>query len=160
VYSKTGEGLEVPTAWIGPIDINAGWQHFKHVFSGGDGIIYAITTEGILKWYHHTGFENGAGTFEEPKDVGTGWNDFSQVFSAGAAVDGVLIYAVTENTLFRQRIGEVNANLHRAGELLWWKHKGYKTGSYDWEGAKKVGHGWENLSHLFAFLPGTIDVIH
>jgi len=43
--------------------ISYGWEKFSHVFSGGDGIIYAITPEGRLHWYQDTDRrgQNGAG---------------------------------------------------------------------------------------------------
>ena len=165
-FSRTGQGVEIPGAWHAPKEINAGWHIFKDVFSGGDGIIYAITMDGILKWYKHTGFDNGAPTFEGPKDVGNGWHNFSKVFCSGLhvtgnpAFDGVIIYAVTVNTLHEQLLDGSNASsVHKAGDLLWYKHKGYKTGAFDWLAPKQVGEGWNNLFHLFALLPGIPDVI-
>ncbi len=165
-FSRTGEGVEVPGAWLAPRNVGTGWNNFKEVFSGGEGIIYAITMEGILKWYKHIGFDNGEFAWEGPKDVGTGWGNFSKVFSSGlhvtgdSAFNGVIIYAITENTLFNLRLDGTNAgNVHKAGELLWYKHKGYKSGTFDWNPVKKVGIGWNNLSNVFAFLPGTPDIV-
>jgi len=42
--------------------ISFGWEKFRHVFSGGGGIIYAIAPEGTLHWYRDTdrGGQNGA----------------------------------------------------------------------------------------------------
>ena len=31
--------------------IGQGWDVFKHVFTGGGGIVYAITDTGLLFWY-------------------------------------------------------------------------------------------------------------
>jgi hypothetical protein len=77
--------LDVPGSWEGPKDVGRGWD-VKHVFSKCDGIIYAIGTDGILKWFRHNGFKTGAGldvpgSWEGPKDVGRGWQDFISVFS-------------------------------------------------------------------------------
>ena len=74
--------------------VGNGWN-FKHVFSGGDGIIYAITqNDEHLLWYRHDGRNDG--TFRwasnEGRKVGNGWN-FKHVFSGG---DGI-IYAITRN---------------------------------------------------------------
>jgi hypothetical protein len=37
-----------------PGQIGWGWN-FKHVFSGGNGVIYAVTQDNRLLWYRHTG---------------------------------------------------------------------------------------------------------
>lgn len=47
----------------------------------GDGVIYAIAGDGILKWYKHTGYRDGTFTWEGPKNVGNGWQGFSKVVS-------------------------------------------------------------------------------
>jgi len=54
----------------------------KQVFSGGDGVIYAITHNGDLQWFRHDG--RGDGSFRwadtEARKIGVGWN-FKQLFS-------------------------------------------------------------------------------
>jgi Tachylectin len=122
--------------WEGPKKVGSGWGHFSQVFSGGDGIIYAVRNNGDLLWYQHTGREDGSFTWEGPKKVGSGWGHFSQVFSGG---DGI-IYAVEVM---------VQPNVHR--------HAGREDGSPTWEGPKKVGAGWAALTHVF---PGDGDIIY
>jgi hypothetical protein len=56
------------------------------VFSRGDGIIYPIADDGILRWLKHNGFRTGAGletpgAWEGPKDVGRGWGEVMHVFA-------------------------------------------------------------------------------
>jgi hypothetical protein len=164
--SRKGLSIEIPGSWDGAKRVGTGWHNFKHIFSGGDGVIYAITPDGYLKWYKHIGFEKGEAIWEGPIEVGNGWNNFSKVFSSGTHVtrntdsDGVIIYAVTENTEFRSKVNEShNSNSHGSGKLLWYKHRGYKNGTKDWDGAKTVGSGWENFEKIFALLPGIVDVI-
>jgi Tachylectin len=77
--------------------IGIGWDAFSHVFSGEDGVLYAIRPTGELLWYKdekrngtnganaETGWNVNSGT-----QIGIGWGDFMHVFPAG---DG-LIYAV------------------------------------------------------------------
>ncbi|HEV7573587.1 MAG TPA: tachylectin-related carbohydrate-binding protein, partial [Thermoanaerobaculia bacterium] len=82
----SGAGVQTPGAWEGPKDVGRGWGGLKHVFSGGDGIIYTISDDGILRWYKHNGFLTGAGlqnpgAWEGPKDVGRGWGGLKHVFS-------------------------------------------------------------------------------
>ena len=61
--------------------VGNGWN-VKHVFSGGDGIIYAIDQNNDLLWYRHEGRSDGTfrWTFDKGKKVGNGWN-VKHVFS-------------------------------------------------------------------------------
>lgn len=120
--------------WEGPLKtVGIGWAGFKQVFSGGDGIIYAITDNGDLMWYRHLGREDGSfrWAFSEGKKVGVGWN-FKKVFSSG---DGI-IYATMAN-----------------GDLMWFRHDGRNDGTFRWafsEG-KKVGVGWFSFTFKQVF---------
>jgi Tachylectin len=79
--------------------IGTGWGNFTKVFSGGDGVIYAIDATGGLRWYDDVA-RDGSGivagfptSFPGPNQgalIGTGWNAFTDVFSTA---DGN-IYAV------------------------------------------------------------------
>jgi len=141
---NTGEGLESPSAWQGPKDVGRGWEGLEHVFPGGNGIIYTIAGDGILRWLKHNGLRSGVGletpsAWEGPKDVGRGWGGLRHVFSLG--VDGI-IYTISDD-----------------GILRWFKHNGYRTGAGletpgAWEGPKDVGRGWGGLKHVF---PGGVD---
>ncbi len=129
--------------------IGVGWN-FKHVFSGGKGIIYAVTDENRLLWYDHSAFADGQNAWNAPPalsdaathagkvpgQIGEGW-DFKQVFSGG---DGV-IYAVTQDY-----------------RLLWYRHTGFATGKDAWaphlpvpagrlDG--QIGGGW-NFKQVFS----------
>src|SRR6266487_3651016 len=71
--------------WEGPKKVGTGWGNFKHIFSGGDGIIYAVdpiveasvhvtggttpASGGNLWWYRHVGREDGSFGWEGPKKV-------------------------------------------------------------------------------------------
>jgi hypothetical protein len=70
-------------AWEGAKAVGIGWGDFKQVFSGGNGVIYAIAADGTLNWYRHNGYATGAGletpgAWEGAKNVGHGWGDFKQ----------------------------------------------------------------------------------
>ena len=138
---RVGGGLET---WepqnTGYRVVGHGWSGVRHVFWGGNGVIYAVMPDGELRWYKHNGYPNGGGLETwEPQDaghrvVGHGWGDVLHVFSAG---DGI-IYAVTPS-----------------GELRWYRHLGYLHGGgpATWEpqdtGYKVVGHGWQGVRHVF-----------
>ena len=54
-----GRGLESPGAWEGPKTVTESFGGFRQVFSAGDGILYAITADGVLKWYRHVNYRVG-----------------------------------------------------------------------------------------------------
>lgn len=144
---NTGAGLEDPSAWLGGKDVGRGWHGLQHVFSGGNGIIYTIADDGILRWYKHNGLFTGVGletpgAWEGPKDVGRGWGGLPHVFSGGNGI----IYTISDD-----------------GILRWLKHNGFRTGAGlttpgAWTGPKDVGRGWGNLKHVFS--PGRDGIIY
>ena len=127
-----GAGLNTPGAWQGPKNVGTGWQNFKQVFGGCDGVIYAITNDGTLKWYKHTGYQDGSFSWQGPKDVGSGWQTFTRVFSA---CDG-LIYAITSN-----------------GTLKLYNHTGFANGTMAWEPTRDVGAGWQSFTSALSLMP-------
>src|SRR5687768_13355025 len=69
--------------WQGPNEVGTGWNGFSTVFSGGEGVIYAIQeasrdlrtgqrTGGHLLWYRHDGRSDGTSNWHGPKTVGNG----------------------------------------------------------------------------------------
>ncbi len=121
--------------------VGNGWN-FKQVFSGGDGVIYAIADNGDLLWYPPRRTRRRhlqVGRLTTGKKVGNGWN-FKQVFSGG---DGV-IYAITDN-----------------GDLLWYPPR--RAGRRQLpvgrqQRGKKVGNGW-NFKQVFSGGDGVIYAI-
>jgi len=116
------------------------WR-FKHVFSGRDGVIYAVNAANDLLWYRHDGRKDGTFRWvdDEPRKVGFGW-DVKHVFYGG---DGV-IYAI-----------------NAANDLLWYRHEGRNDGSWRWadEEPRKVGAGWD-VKHVFSGGDGIIYAIN
>jgi outer membrane protein assembly factor BamB len=110
------------------------------VFSGGEGVMYAITSDGTLVWYRHRGYLDGTHEWDGPKNVGTGWSDFTRVFSPG---DGT-IYAMKPT-----------------GEVLWYLHAGYKDGTSSWQGPVEIATDWNDFIFVFPQMWGTpTEVIH
>lgn len=117
--------------------IGAGWNNFRLVFSGGGGVLYAITPAGTLHWYRDavrngtnapngsTGWAAGSGN-----QIGIGWQAFTTVFAPGAS-DGIM-YAITQ-----------------AGDLRWYRDvfrngTNGATGAAGWatNSGATIGHGW------------------
>ncbi|MEZ5559751.1 MAG: tachylectin-related carbohydrate-binding protein [Pseudomonadales bacterium] len=138
------------SVWVGPIVVGSGWSGFRKVFAGGDGILYAIGSDGSLSWYRllDTASTSASPRWSGPVVVGSGWAGFVQVFSMGEGI----VYAVQPD-----------------GTLLWYRHLSYQTGvdggavqpgyrglgkaiksSARWEGPKVVGSGWQSFRRIFS----------
>ena len=151
--------------WEGPRVVGRGWGEFVRVFSGGDGIVYAVEPKveasvplqgkatrpsgGHLLWYRHIGRDEGTFRWEGPRTVGDGWADLEHVFAG----DGV-IYAV--DPIVEASVPMVGkATAQSGGDLYWYRHLGRQDGSYRWQGPKKVGDGWGALVHVFSGRDGS-----
>lgn len=104
------------------------WGMTDHIvlsnFGGGEGVIYAIYSTGLLMWSNPE--KDPAAPLRQ---VGSGWAGMRLVAGAGHGI----IYAVNDS-----------------GELLWYHHKGYRDGSVDWEGPVRIATGWGGYVKLVA----------
>ncbi len=158
--------------WDGPLKkVGTGWGQMQQIFSGGDGIIYAITpiveaslpigigpgmgghpaSGGDLMWARHTGRDEGSFKWEGPlKKVGTGWGRLNHVFSSG----GGIIYAITPVVPASLPTGigpGFRGNPASGGDLMWARHTGWANGSFNWDGPlRRVGTGWGELLQVFS----------
>ncbi len=128
--------------WSPPQTLASGWGSVVQAFSVGHGVLYAVTDDGTLSWYRHTGYANGKATFEGPKKVSSGWNGLKS-FSGG---DGVL-YTITPD-----------------GTLRWYRHLAYLTGGASstpgtWAARREVGTGWNDFASVFSAGNGNIYAV-
>jgi hypothetical protein len=129
-----------PGCWTGGHVVGIGWQHFQHVFPGGNGIIYAVRDDGTLVWYRHHAYLTGGtwpGDWEGPYEVNSGFGGYLKVMSVG---DGV-IYAIRAD-----------------GVLLWYRHHGYESALHKrwpgaWEGPYSIGIGWNTFEDVILLSP-------
>jgi len=82
----SGLGLSDAGSWLGGKTVGVGWGSFTTLFSSGDGVIYGIQPDGVLRWYRHLGYQTGAGletagSWQGGVDVGWGWGGFDTVFA-------------------------------------------------------------------------------
>ncbi|MBB4200874.1 hypothetical protein CCR94_00275 [Rhodoblastus sphagnicola] len=133
-YHHTGRYRRV-FEWDDSKEVGTGWNAFKSVFGGRDGVIYAIQPDGRLMWYYHDGRNQGTFQWQGPSQVGTGWQNFRRVFAG----DGGVIYAVEES-----------------GALHWYRHQGRRDGSFRWQDPAIVGSGWNSFVALAAGPDGVI----
>jgi hypothetical protein len=133
-------------AWMASRMVGWGWDNFKNIFSGGNGVLYVVNQQNQLMWYKlksylkppsvppsdasHARQLEWERSWEGPKKVGDGW-DFVQLFSPGEGH----IYGVLAN-----------------GDLMYYRHLGWQNGSYTWdENAKgKIASGWNAYARVFA----------
>jgi hypothetical protein len=130
--------------------IGAGWADFDHVFPSGDGIIYAVKSDGALLWYRDTQRDGSNDPFgstgwavNSGNQIGQGWTGFSNLFSD----DEGIIYAV-----------------RTSGELQWYRDEN-RDGSNAPDGSvgwaillgNQIGAGWAGFRHV---LPGGNGVIY
>lgn len=126
------------TRAIGPaIQVGMGWESFRDVFPAGASGIYALTQDGVLKWYGHDGFRDGSVKWRGPVQVAVGWNSFTRVVPAGEG----LLYGILPD-----------------GRLRWYRHEGYLDGSVKWSPSKVVGTGW-NFKHVFSGGEGVLYAV-
>jgi len=141
-YRHLGHDDGTPAWSPGPKTVGDHWK-FRHVFSGGDGVIYAITDSGRLLWYRHDGSGDGSYKWATPngktREIGHGW-DFEHVFSAGAG----LIYGVKKT-----KVDPVTGK-RSGGQLVWYQHLGWSDGADRWspKSGTTVGAGWD-FAHVF-----------
>ncbi len=119
VFAKRDSILSAIT---GGTEVGRGWN-FKRIFSGGEGIVYAIRDDGKLMWYRHNEYSTGGNsdTWQAPREVGSDWGNFRDVFSTGKGH----VYVVKSD-----------------GTLWLYLQKGYETGEKSWYPAEQVGVGW------------------
>jgi hypothetical protein len=88
--------LDGSVSWSGPIDVSPTQKsplgprfsktrtNFKQVFSGGQGVLYAVTGDGVLQWYRHRGYLTGTPDWEKGLEMlGTGCRISRASFATG-----------------------------------------------------------------------------
>lgn len=128
--------------------VGNGWQNFRQVMGGGDGVVFAIAENGNLLWYRYDGegepgHSGGLGWHPNSGNpIGRGFDGFIDVFCSphqGRNSPGATIWGVTPD-----------------GDLRWYRYRGHgeadETGSIGWDpnSGNVVGNGWQNFLHIFS----------
>jgi hypothetical protein len=140
--------VSITSPWSGAtIDIDVtDWSnpHITDVpaLPGGRAEIYRVprTGGGVLAWYKHwraLGPQPGEHRFQGPKTVAKeGWGNFAAVT---AAIGSPVIYAMQPN-----------------GDLFWYRHDGFRTGSDSGLMPSRIGNGWDEFDKIIAGEDGVI----
>ena len=110
-------------------------QRFLDLVPGGQGIFYAIQSDGALLWYRHLGWQTGAFNWANGGSglqIGIGWQQFVKVM---AAADGQ-IFALNPD-----------------GTLLWYQYilSNSSTGAGSWHpnSGAQIGQGFNIFPRMF-----------
>ena len=119
--------------------VGSGWGAFAWTGSGGDGVLYALTTAGALLWYR---FDVAAGKWMtgSGKTIGIGFTPGSKVVNIAIGANGWL-YVVRPD-----------------GKLVVYQHVGRLTGSASWVNGSGyvIGSGWTGHEILAPQGDGTL----
>jgi hypothetical protein len=125
--------------------LGSGWNIYKEIIAGDNGVIYAITKTGILHWYRDLNYlAQGPGWANNGNAItlGTGWNIYSHIFTPGKGV----IYGMTST-----------------GALHWYRQNDYLTGGTSWaNNGQSIGLGfnWNYYSNITASPEGIIYAMY
>jgi TolA-binding protein len=122
-------GKAGPGSWAPSVDVGTGWNNFKFVFGGGQGVIYAVTQDGHLKWYKH---DCANPQPLPPAPVAPP----PPVRTPPRTIFGMPNPAANVNT----QLANMNANMQAALKLKWQK---------SWQGPTDIGTGWNNFTKLW-----------
>jgi hypothetical protein len=122
----------------GSIIGRGGWDRFTSVFSGGNGVIYAVDQQGNLLFYRDQ-TQNGTGQVANASVIGRGgWNQFSSVFSGGNGI----IYTIDQQ-----------------GDLLFYRDQ-TQNGTGQVANASVIGRGgWNQFKSVFSGGNGIIYAV-
>jgi hypothetical protein len=135
VYSIGTDGhLYSTNMWDGlpSQKVGTNWGHFKHVFTVGGGIIYAVDNGGRLLWYEHLGVKEKTEKWNGGQEVASGWGNFTHI-----------IPIITTGIIFA---------IDTSGNLYRYNHTGWVTGAATWEdwNPPPIGNGWGGFTKVFS----------
>jgi hypothetical protein len=98
--------------------IATGWESYRHVVPGGDGILYAVAANGDVLFFQDRDHK-GKWANDGPRKIATGWANFATIVGGD---DGILYAIAPDGKLFFYQ------DLARNGEWNW-AHAGIVIGS-------------------------------
>ncbi len=128
------------------------WANFKHVISGGNGIIYAVKYTGELIFYKDLVQDGTNGSLAQTgwhpnsgNQIGWGWGNFKSIFAGGNGI----IYAIkySGELIFYKDIKQDGTN----GPLA---QTGWHVNS-----GQQIGWNWANFKDVFSNGNGVIYAI-
>lgn len=146
------------SAYTGGDVIGYNWGPATQIVSAGNGVIYAVWSDGSLRWFHWlgtgsggTGWDTSNGLYDTGVSpakwstrngavIGSGWNTFSMIASGG---NGVL-YGIRKSD----------------GALVWYRNVYPGMGTANWKGGTVVGSGWGTTRALVGLGGGVLYAVN
>lgn len=168
-WYKHNGSLNGTHEWQGPVNVQTGWNTFKHVVAMGQGVFYAVLPSGDLLWLKHNEWQN-------PKPGNKGWS--SMMASSAYSMGGRRFPMGWGN--YTKMFGGGNGVIYAVapdGKLYWFRHLTYlnpqpepqaadmynpmkaaQTAQWmsTWQGPNKVGDGWGEFTKIFSSGEGHI----
>jgi hypothetical protein len=116
-------------------------QRFLDLVPGGQGIFYAVQSDGVLLWYRHLGWQNGTTNWANGgtgRQIGVQWQQFVKVL---AAADGQIFALNPDGTLLWYQYILTNA---QTGAGSWHPSSGTQIGS-GFDAFPRIFGGWNNV---------------
>jgi hypothetical protein len=116
-------------------------QRFLDLVPGGQGIFYAIQADGVLMWYRHLGWQNGAVNWANGgsgRQIGVQWQQFVTVI---AGADGQIFALNPDGTLLWYQYILTNS---QTGAGYWHSNSGTQIAS-GFDAYPRVFGGWNNV---------------
>ncbi|HEY9772606.1 MAG TPA: tachylectin-related carbohydrate-binding protein [Planktothrix sp.] len=185
---QTGQGGYA--GWAQPaVNVGSGWNigpTFKCIFGGGNGVFYAVTNDGHLKWYRHNYGSPVAmpgprprllPVPNAPKILGMANPQVTAIERANNAVlapynasfanwtkswQGPIDIGTGWNNFTRLWCAG-NGHIYGilpTGEVRAYDHKGWENGAPQWGDAQSIGQGWNVDAFTFCRMPsGSEDAL-
>lgn len=131
--------------------IGNGWQSFKFLCGGGDGVLFGVEPNGDLRWYDYTagdGVNDPAGSRGWAQNsrniIGNGWEGFVKLVCTPKAGP---TWHNPASTLY---------GVEPDGDLRWYRYVGDgeadRSGNTGWapNSGNVIGNGWQNFKILTA----------
>jgi hypothetical protein len=145
-----GNGPNAQSGWVpgSGSQISFGWQIFRHVFHGGEGIIYAVDRHGRMFWYRDVDRNGGNGAAAQTgwapgsgSQISFGWEIFQHIFYGG---DGIIYAVRPDGRMFWYRDVDRNGGNGAAAQIGWAPGSGSQI-SFGWHVFRRIFYGGDGI---------------
>ncbi|HTZ68448.1 MAG TPA: tachylectin-related carbohydrate-binding protein [Roseiarcus sp.] len=155
-YRYDGTGQRSPNGSVGWAQnsrnvIGNGWNGFKFLCGGGDGLLFGVEPNGDLRWYQYT-----AGDGVEDRAGSRGWDSNSQNIIGNGWANFVHLVCTPKAGRASSHPASTLYGVEANGDLRWYRYVGSgiadRSGNTGWAPNSRnvIGNGWQNFKILFA----------
>jgi len=131
--------------------IGNGWNSFKFLCGGGDGVLFGVEPNGDLRWYQYT-----AGDGVEDRAGSRGWSTNSRNIIGNGWAGFVSLVCTPKAGPTSHNPASTLYGVEPNGDLRWYRYVGDGTedrsGSTGWapNSSNVIGNGWQSFKVLTA----------